>query len=223
MSAASSSLWQRLGDAPGVFSEWDLRQRWEDHGFRWNLFHLTYLGGKLHGGNSGTVGRLSSSVDLILRVDGEAMVGWPGVDFLAHLKSTQGANINPLLGTRSQALDDADFTEWFWVDQLWMRQYFQGRKWAVQMGYLDQQTVLDRNAFANSEDRQFMAQYLDNNNAIIPLKVGLGANVRWYPNSRWDFSLGFADADNRILHVGSVSIGAGVFQESKSNAAPGGK
>ena len=201
--AANSSLdWTQVQRAPLLLHDWAWRQRLEAQGFRWNAYHLTYLGGLWDGGVGDSGTRLSSSLDLILRFDGEAMMGWEGFDMLSHLKSTYEDNINPMVGARSQVIDDADFTEWFWVDQLWVRQYFRERTWAIQAGYLDQQTILDRNAFANQEDRFFMAQYLDNNNAIIPLRVGLGANIRWYPTPTWDWSLGIADADNRILHVG---------------------
>lgn len=201
-SATTSGVWDRLRTDPDLLSDWGWRHRLADRGFRWNAYHLTYLGGLWDGGVGDPGSRLSSSLDLILRLDGESMMGWEGFEMLSHLKSTYEDNINPLVGGRSQAIDDADFTEWFWIDQLWVRQYFRERKWSIQAGYLDQQTILDRNAFANQEDRFFMAQYLDNNNAIIPLRVGLGINLRWYPSASWDWSLGIADADNRILHVG---------------------
>ena len=63
-------------------------------------------------------------------------------------------------------------------------------------GYLDQQVVFDRNAFANSEDRQFLSTFLDNNNAVIPLKVGLGATLFLRPTDWLELALGTADADN---------------------------
>ena len=196
------AAWERLREAPGLMSHWDWRHRLEDRGLRWNAYHLTYLGGLWDGGRRSQAARLSSSIDLILRLDAETLVRWEGLDALSHLKSTHGQNINPLIGSRSQAIDDADFSEWFWIDQLWLRQFFHNRTWSIQAGYLDQQTILDRNNFANSEDRQFMAQYLDNNNAIVPLRVGLGANIRWYPTPSWDWSLGIADADNRPRLIG---------------------
>lgn len=174
----------------------------EDHGFQWNAFLLAYQGGLLDGGRAGGSLRGSGSIDFIARLDFEKMLGAPGLSGLAHLKSTYGENINPAVGGRSQVLDDADFTEWFWIDQLWLRQSFHGGKYAIQAGYLDLQTVLDRNAYANSEDIQFMSQYLDNNNAIILLKVGLGAAFYYQPAPRWDLRMGVSDADNRILNPG---------------------
>ncbi|MGB0580892.1 MAG: carbohydrate porin [Limisphaerales bacterium] len=179
----------------------DFRERWEDRGVRWNAYLVYYQGALLDGGRAEPAHRGSGSADLIGRVDLERLADWRGLDLLTHFKSTYGRNINPDVGARSQVIDDADFTDWFWIDQVWLRQRF-NRHIAMQAGYLDQQTILDRNVYANAEDKQFLSQYLDNNNAIIPLKVGLGATVFLNPTPTWDFSLGFADGDNRTRVVG---------------------
>lgn len=192
---------ERMWHMERLISGLDLRERWEERGVRWNAYLLYYQGALLEGGRGEPAHRGSGSVDLIGRVDFERLAGWRGFDLLTHFKSTYGQNINPSVGARSQVIDDADQTDWFWIDQLWVRQRF-NRHLALQAGYLDQQTILDRNAYANSEDKQFMAQYLDNNNAIIPLKVGLGATLFVNPTPLWDWSIGFADGDNRTRVVG---------------------
>ena len=192
---------ERIWHTERLLSGLDLRDRWEERGVRWNAYLLYYQGALFAGGRDAPAHRGSGSLDLIGRVDLEQLAGWPGLDMLTHFKSTYGRNVNPDVGARSQVIDDADQTDWLWIDQLWLRQRF-NRHVAVQAGYLDQQTILDRNAFANSEDKQFFSQYLDNNNAIIPLKVGLGATVFLNPTPNWDFSVGFADGDNRTRLVG---------------------
>ena len=199
---ADTNSWIRFWNRPGILHGNSFRERWEERGVRWNAYLLYYQGALLDGGLGAPAHRGSSSADLIGRMDLEQLVGWEGADLLTHLKSMYGRNINPSVGARSQAIDDADFTDWFWIDQLWLRQRFWDRRLQLQLGYLDLQTILDRNAYANSEDKQFMAQYLDNNNAIIPLKVGLGAALHIDPDPNWSGSLGFADADNRTRVIG---------------------
>jgi porin len=71
----------------------------------------------------------------------------------------------------------------------------------IRAGYLDQQTVLDRNAFANSEDRQFMSTFLDNN-PVVPLKIGPGAALFVAPTEWLEVVLATADADNDPRHTG---------------------
>lgn len=178
------------------------RRNWEKLGLRWDLFLNYYQGALLSGGLDAPAHRGSGSVDFIGRVDLERLAGLNDLDLLTHLKSTYGRNINPRVGALSEPLDDADFTEWLWVDQLWLRQGLLDRRIELQAGYLDQQTILDRNAYANQEDLFFMAQYLDNNNATLPLKVGLGATMFLRMTPAWDFCLGFADADNPVRHTG---------------------
>ena len=53
----------------------------------------------------------------------------------------------------------------------------------LRVGYLDQQILFDRNVFADSEDRQFMSEFLDNN-PVLPLRIGLGAALLLTGTSR---------------------------------------
>jgi hypothetical protein len=59
--------------------------------------------------------------------------------------------------------------------------------------------LLDRNAYANNEDRQFMNTFLDNNNAIIPLKIGPGAAVLYNPTEWISLVASMADADAQLF------------------------
>ena len=94
-------------------------------------------------------------------------------------------------------IDDADGHHAIYIDQLWYQQSSPSRKLQVRVGYLDQQTILDRNVFANSEDRQFMSTYLDNNNAIIPLAIGPGAAVFYNATDWLSFVVTTSDAESR--------------------------
>jgi carbohydrate-selective porin OprB len=106
------------------------------------------------------------------------------------------------VGAISDPIDDADFYDPIYIDQLYYQQNFIKGKAQVRAGYLDLQTIIDRNAFANSEDVQFMTTFLDNNNAIVPLKIGLGATLLLYPTDWFSLTAGLIDADNRIRHAG---------------------
>lgn len=51
-----------------------------------------------------------------------------------------------------------------------------------------------------------MSAFLDNNNAIIPLKIGLGATL-FINSTEWlRLILGTADADNRVRQPAGGSI-----------------
>ena len=64
-------------------------------------------------------------------------------------------------------------------------------------GYLDYQTIIDRNAYANSEDVQFMNAALDNN-LLVPLKIGFGATLFVDPADWLGLIIGTSDAENEI-------------------------
>ena len=57
---------------------------------------------------------------------------------------------------------------------------------------MEQQTIFDRNAFANNEDRQFLATFLDNN-GVVPLPNGLAATLFLRPFPWLELALGVAD------------------------------
>lgn len=181
----------RLLDDPAGARSW-----LEDLGVSAQLFANGYLGWKIDGGaSSADVVRQSASWDLIVRADLEELVGASGLVALVHVKGTSERNVNPEVGALSDPIDDADGRQPIFVDQLWLEQgLFDGRL-AVRVGYLDQQTVLDRNAFANNEDTQFMATALDND-PIVPLKVGPGVTLFARPADWLELALGTADADS---------------------------
>ncbi len=78
------------------------------------------------------------------------------------------------------------------VAQFWYRHHFLKHRIALQVGYLDYQTIVDRNAYANSEDKQFMHQTLDNN-PLVPLRIGMGASLTIKPTTWYTLILGIAD------------------------------
>jgi porin len=81
------------------------------------------------------------------------------------------------------------------VDELWVQQFLLRDRVRVRLGLLEQQTLFDRNAFANSEDRQFMAAFLDNN-PVVPLPNALGAALLLTPTDWLEVAAAVADADN---------------------------
>jgi porin len=134
-------------------------------------------------------------------VDLDELLGWRGGDFLIHVKGMYDDNLNGDIGALSAPIDDADFDKSIYVDELWLGQAFFDDRVRIRLGFLEEQTIFDRNAFANSEDRQFLTTFLDNN-AVVPLPNGLGATVIVMPVPWLEIALGAADADNRAGDAG---------------------
>jgi porin len=173
-----------------------LRTELEEQGLKFSLFTNVFYGANAKGGlTTNGAQRVSQSSDLFLQMDFEKMRWIEGGELLLHVKDNYGDNINPLTGAISHPIDDADGNRNLYVDQLWYQQDLSGQQLQLRLGYLDQQTMLDRNAYANSEDKQFMSTYLDNNNAIIPLAIGLGASLFVNPTDWLSFVIGGADAE----------------------------
>lgn len=178
-----------LGDPGGV------RSRLERLGVGVQLFYNQYLSGNPRGGaEPGNVGH-SGSYDFFARVDAEELLGWRSLTALLHVKGQYDRNINADVRSLSLPIDDADFDEPIYVDELWLEQGVLDERVRLRAGFLEQQTVFDRNAYANSEDRQFLSTFLDNN-PVVPLPNGLGAVLFVRPFAQLTLAAGVADADN---------------------------
>jgi porin len=165
----------------------------------YNHFYGTVFGG---GRRTGPGEPNSGSIDLLLLADLERARLIDGGQALMHVKAHFHRNVNPRIGALSDPFDDADGDKWFYIDQLWYQQGFFDHRVELRLGYLDQQTILDRNAYANSEDKQFMATFLDNDNAAIPLAIGLGATLFVDPTGWLTIIAGVANAESRIYSAG---------------------
>jgi porin len=168
----------------------------EDDGVEASLYYNHTLGILADGGlEPDAVARNSGSGDLFIAVDLERFAGLRGTEAWFQGKSRYGRNVNPRVGALSEPFDDADGDNPGHVSQLWLQHSLLDRRVQVRAGYLDQQVILDRNAYANSEDRQFMSTFLDNNNATIPLTIGLGAVLFLQPADWAEIVIATADAD----------------------------
>jgi porin len=180
-----------IGDPDGA------RSRLERIGIHLDLFYNQYLSGKPSGAgaNPDAVFGYSGSYDFFTRVDLDALTGWTGAQLLLHVKGQYDRSLNADVGALSKPIDDASFDDPIYVDELWLQQAALGGRLELRLGFSEQQTLFDRNAYANSEDRQFLTQYLDNN-AVVPLPNGLAATVIFHPADWLDLAGGVADADN---------------------------
>jgi porin len=186
----------RLLDAEGVRNQLDLL------GVTLQLFYNQYLAWKPRGGvdTDSTTGS-SGSYDFFTRVDAQELVGWPGLSMLLHVKGQYDDNVNGEVGALSDPIDDADFDEGIYVDELWLEQSLLSDRLRLRLGFLEAQTLYDRNAYANSEDTQFMNTSFDND-PLVPLPNGLGAALIANPTDGLALALGVADADNTPRHAG---------------------
>ena len=196
---------------PGSIWEWSrmtgdwggARTKMEDAGVKLNLYYNHFYGILLNGGQDlNNAQRNSGTWDLHIFLDFEKMGLIPGGELFVWPKGHFSRNINTKVGALSDPFDDADGDKVVYIDVLQYQQTLLDKKLRLRLGYLDQQMAFDHNAYANSEDKQFFNTYLDNNNAIIPLKIGLGAVAFYDPTDWLGFTIGASDGDARVYRTG---------------------
>lgn len=201
---SASGLRHHLATSPQLLDDpGGVRSRLELLGVSLQLFGQEYLGWKAPGGGARSHGAFgdSGSYDLFGLVDAGELAGWRGLELLVHAKGLYGRNVNDDVGALSDPVDDADFDAPIYVDELWLEQAAFGDRVRLRIGMLEQQTLFDRNAYANSEDTQFMTTYLDND-GIVPLPRGLGAALLVTPVDWLDVVVGAVDAENTSRSAG---------------------
>ncbi len=174
-----------------------LRPALSDIGIETQFFYNNYFMSVMDGGRSTGGGKNSATIDWFTIIDLKKLAGIPDADVLIQVRDGWGYSINAYTGT-SKAMDvndDADGKQDLYIDQFWYRQQFFDRKLALQLGYLDFQTIVDRNAYANSEDKQFMNTSLDNNPLVPTAAItSLGMTLYVKPVEWYTLILGAGDA-----------------------------
>jgi carbohydrate-selective porin OprB len=188
-----------LGGVPEEIGE--IRQDLLDRGITLRLFFNDQFQAVLRGGRSTSSGRNAGSTDMFFIFDLDKLKVLDNSEFLIHFQANWGLGVNGTTGTLFQVNDDADGSLGGHIAQAWYRVYFWDARVSLKIGYLDYQTIVDRNAFANSEDIQFWNQTLDNN-PLVPLNIGLGAALTIHPNEWYTLILGAGDARNRPYSAG---------------------
>lgn len=180
-------------DHPYATGNWFGARDWlEDHGVV-SQFYFNDTYGWNVGGGLGHTGRNAATFDYIATIDFDRL-GWiRGGRGLIHVRRQVGGGINASTGSLFQAFDDTDGDRSLEIDQLWYEQAMAVNRLWVRFGFLDYQTIIDRNAFANSEDKQFMNQALDNN-PLVPINIGLGIEMTFKPCDWFSIIGGIGDA-----------------------------
>lgn len=197
-------LWDHVLHSPRLLDDpWNARSWLEDRGLTLSFYFNHQYGVNTRGGtNTEGAQRHSGSLDSFALLETGRAGLWTGGELLFHAKSNYNENINPDVGALANPIDDADFDEALWIDQFWYQQQALEGRVMVRAGYLDLQGIIDRNAYANNEDVQFMNTFLDNNGAIIPLKVGFGSAL-WVRPAAWlEFIAGVSDAEGEVRQAG---------------------
>jgi porin len=190
-------------DSPWMTGDWfGLRTGLENVGLstqvyfnntsQWNVKGGRFTSGANHNG---------ATIDWFVTADFEKMGLIPGGLLLGHFRRQWGRGINRYTGAIWEVADDLDGDYTLHVDQLWYEQSFLERKLRFKLGYLDYQTIVDRNACANSEDKQFLNLALDNN-PLVPLNIGLGAALTVQPVEWLSLIAGVSDAGGRLGRTG---------------------
>ncbi|RJP35893.1 MAG: hypothetical protein C4547_08435 [Phycisphaerales bacterium] len=199
-----ASRWRPFDlDAPTATGDWGgVRNRLEEAGIRFNLFYNQQFQSVVRGGlDTNGHGRGSGSIDAFLSFDLSRHSPEWTAELLLHGQRNWGRGVNPRTGALSEVNDDADGRLELHVAQLWYRHRFWDGRVSLMLGFLDYQTIVDRNAYANSEDKQFWNQSLDNN-PFLPLAIGLGAALTVRPCEWYTLIVGAADAQSVISKPG---------------------
>lgn len=184
--------------APGSCSAADnpsLRDRLERDGIHVNVFYNHLAAAKNSGGVDGKSGAsVSGTSDWIAQWNLEEK-GVAHGRFLVHVKADFNSGLNSRVGAWGDPFDDADGTVAY-IAQFWYEHNLAHGRFQIRVGYLNQQTALDRNAYANIEDRQFMNEFLDNNTALLPLGITPGVAVFLNPADWVSFVVSMVDANS---------------------------
>jgi len=188
-------------NSPYATGEWlGLRTALEDAGVTTQFyFNDTYQW--ITKGGLNRTGKNGATIDWFISVDFDKL-GWvPGGSMLVHARRQWREGVNPYTGALWQTADDLDGNRHLHIDQLWYEQRLLDNRLFLRAGFLDFQTIVDRNAFANSEDAQFMNQAFDNN-PLVPLNIGLGAALTVRPVEWFSVIVGAGDADSVLFKPG---------------------
>ncbi len=191
-----------LGAATATGDWGGVRTDLEEAGIKFNLYYNQQFQTVGHGGlNTNGHGKGSGSLDAFLSFDlSRVSPGWTAELFI-HGQRNWGDGVNDRTGALTEVNDDADGDIELHVAQLWYRHHFWDGRVSLTLGFLDFQTIADRNAYANSEDKQFWNQALDNN-PFVPLAIGLGAAVTVRPCEWYTLIIGAADAQSVLYKPG---------------------
>lgn len=188
-------------DSPYATGDWlGGRLFLEDLGITTQFFYNnTYQWVTKGGLNTG--GKNGATIDWFVTVDFDRLGLIPGGKLLGHFRRQWGRGVNEWTGALWEVADDLDGNRSLHVDQLWYEQTIIRDALALTVGFLDYQTIVDRNAYANTEDKQFMNQALDNN-PLLPLNIGLGAYLFVKPVSWFSIVTGVGDANSVLFKPG---------------------
>ncbi len=198
------SPWEEFITAPRLTGDWGgARTTLEDHGVLFKIYYNTTYGINARGGADTTnAHRLSGTVDLFNVVDFQKMGLWENGQLLVQTKGRFSRNVNDKVGALADPYDDADGDKPIYIDQLWYQHQFLKGAWQVRLGYLDTNVIIDRNRYAAFEDKYFMNTYLDNNNVMVPPRIGLGA-ATWVQPTEWlEFVAAGMDAEGGLFRPG---------------------
>lgn len=186
-------------DSPYMTGDWGgARTTLEEHGIV-NQLYLNYTTLWNVGGGRKPGGKPAATLDLLTHLDLGEMGLIENGRILGHFQRILGSGINPWIGSNFQVADDNDGEGNLYVAQLYYEHELIQKKLWVRLGFLDYQTIVDRNRFSNSEDKQFLSQALDNN-PLLPLPESIGVSIEYKPTDWFTVITGFSDIDERRHH-----------------------
>ena len=182
-------------DSPYMLGDWGgVRTDLEDVGLSFHLSYQNNFFANVKGGRTtNSAHHNDGTIDLLITVDLDKMELIEGGRILAHVKREWGNGINFYTGAIFQVQDDQDGDLDLYIDQLWYEQSLLDNRVKFRLGFLDYQTIVDRNLYANSEDKQFSHQMFDNN-PLLPLNIGLGMALTVRPTPWLTLIGGIGDA-----------------------------
>lgn len=95
--------------------------------------------------------------------------------------------------------------------EAWLRTELFSQSLALVAGRLDLTSIFDRNAFANDETSQFLADALANNPLLGLANNGAGLAAVYDPRGAFNFKLGFQQSDADPINDPSTSLSESLF------------
>ncbi|HKQ49041.1 MAG TPA: carbohydrate porin [Phycisphaerae bacterium] len=188
-------------DSPYATGDWlGLRTAAEDAGIATQFFYNNTYQWIVKGGLD-RLGKNGATIDWFVTADLQKLKLIPGGSLLVHVRRQWGEGVNPYTGSLWQVADDLDGDRTLHIDQLYYEQLLLDNRISLKTGFLDYQTIVDRNAYANAEDVEFLNQQFDNN-PLVPLNIGLGAALTVKPTSWLTVIAGAGDADSVLFKPG---------------------
>jgi porin len=196
------SLLEYLATTNRLTGDWGgVRTELEEKGFALQLLYHQHYAINLRGGLETQNGNdFGGTMDLNIVLDFEKMGLIPGGSFFIRGKSRYGGDVSDFdrekIGGIFRTNGDVGSEQSIYVDKWHYRQRFLDDRIQINLGRLDMGDYVEKNAYAQSADVQFLNSALADN-PTVPTRNGIGAVLTVWPTDWLYGVVGAVDADSQ--------------------------